>query len=311
MGGRRPPEDERLSEAALLAATGISRRKLIRERQQGLIPTIEPRHGLGYGRGSTPIEYPLTAIATTNRHKELRQTFRNVFERRWRLWLEDPRVRIAPDLADTLGWLRGLASKIKTLSDIETKIDVSVWKPANLPRGHPLRAVFRDLNDNDLRSMMTLLICFLLGIRLPEFDEPNPYPFQVFKRAVGLPRDRQLPPGLFDVFPIMREQIKNGLLTATPDELEGARVACQFLSRVLDSRENWKRGAIVVSGAPVPWRLIKLASLMWSSPVVRASIVGLIILLMRSFKSTFGEEAAAAFGSIARKMISISWPVSA
>ena len=96
MGGRRQPEDKRLSEAALIAATGISRRKLIRWRQQGLIPTIEPRHGLGRGRGTTPLEYPLTAVATINRDKELSQTIRNVGERRWRLWLEGKPVRIAP-----------------------------------------------------------------------------------------------------------------------------------------------------------------------------------------------------------------------
>ena len=67
MGGRRQPKDKRLSEVALIAATGISHRKLIRRRQQGLVPTIEPRHGLGRGRGTTAFEYPLTAVATIKR----------------------------------------------------------------------------------------------------------------------------------------------------------------------------------------------------------------------------------------------------
>jgi hypothetical protein len=74
MGARRQPEDKRLSEAALIAATGISHRKLTRRRQQGLVPTIEPRHGLGRGRGTTSLEYPLTAIAINL--NELSQTFR-------------------------------------------------------------------------------------------------------------------------------------------------------------------------------------------------------------------------------------------
>jgi hypothetical protein len=117
MGGRRQPEDKGLSEAELIAATGISRRELTRRRQQGLILTIKPRHGLGRGRGTTPLEYPLTAIATINRHNELSQTIKDVGERRWRLWLENYPVRIAPDLADTLGRLRAITSKIKTLSD--------------------------------------------------------------------------------------------------------------------------------------------------------------------------------------------------
>jgi len=310
MGGRRQPRAKRLSEAALIAATGISHRKLTRRRQQGLVPTIEPRHGLGRGRGTTPLEYPLTAVATINRDNELSQTFRNIGERRWRLWLEGKPVRIAPDLADTLGQFKAVRSKIKTLRDIETKIPASVWRPAKLPRGHPLRAIFRGLSDNDLHSLTTLLICVALGIRLPMFDEPNPSPFKIFKRAFGLPKEWQMPPGLFDVFPYMHEQIKNALVKATADELEGARAACRLLSSLLDNPENWRRDAIVVGGAPLPWRPIKLASLMWQSPVVRAGTVGLIILGMRGFKSALGEEATAAFFSIASEM-SISWPESA
>ena len=308
MGGRQP-RAKRLSEAALIAATGISHRKLTRRRQQGLVPTIEPRHGLGRGRGTTPLEYPLTAVATINRDNELSQTFKDVGERRWRLWLEGKPVRIAPDLADRLGRLRVVTSEIKTLSDIETKIPASLWRPANLPRGHSLRTIFRRLSDDDLHSLTTLLICVVLGIRLPTFDEPNPHPFRVFKRALGLPREWQMPPGLFDVFPYMHEQIRNALSTATADELEGARAACRFLSRLLENPANWRRGAIVVSGAPLPWRLIKLFSLLWRSPVVRAAIAGLVILGMRSFKSALSEEAAAAITSMLSKM-SISWPES-
>jgi hypothetical protein len=306
MGGRRQPKDKRLSEAALIAATGISRRKLIRWRQQGLIPTIERRYGLGRGRGTTPLEYPLTAIATINRLTELSQTIKDVGERRWRLWLEGYPVRIARDLSDTLGRLSTVASKIKTLSDIETKIPTRLWQPANMPRGHPLRTIFRGLSDNDLRSLTTMAICVVLGIRLPVFDEPNPHPFRVFKRAFGFPKEWEMPPGLFDVFPYMHEQIINRLCTATADELEGARAACRFLSRLLDNPEKWRRGAIIVSGAPLPWRPIKFGGLMWPSPVMRAATVGLLIFGMRGFKSALGEEGVAAFASIANEM-SILW----
>jgi hypothetical protein len=300
MGGRRQPEDKRLSEAALIAATGISRRKLIRRRQQGLVPMIEPRHGLGRGRGTTALEYPLTAIPTINRLNELSRTFKKLYERRWHLWQERHPVRIAPDLVATLNRLNAVRSEIKTLSDIETKIPASLWKPGNMPRGHPLRTIFRGFSDDDLRSLTTLLICVLLGIKLPVFDEPSPYPFQIFKRAFALPKEWQMPPGLFDVFPYMHEQIKNALSTATVDELERARAACRFLSHLLDNHENWRRG-------PLPWWPIKLASLLWSSPVVRAAIVGLIILGTRGFKSSLGEEAMATFASIASEM-GISWP---
>ena len=215
------------------------------------------------------------------------------------MWLEGYPVRIAPDLADTLDRLRVVASHIKTLDDIETKIPASLWKPANMPRGNPLRVIFRDLSDDDLHSLITMVLCVVLGIRLPLFDEPNPYPFQVFKRAFGLPREWQLPPGLLDTFPHMLEQIRNALSTATADELEGARAACRLMSRLLDNPENSRRGAIVVAGTPLPWRPVKLASLMWPSPLVRAATVGLAILGIRLFKSALGEEAWRTFASIA------------
>jgi hypothetical protein len=41
---------------------------------------------------------------------------------------------------------------------------------------------------------------------------------------------------------------------------------------------------------------------MGSSPVVRAATVGLVILGMRSVKSSFGEEAMATLASIASEM---------
>jgi hypothetical protein len=138
-------------------------------------------------------------------------------------------------------------------------------------------------------------------------DEPNPSPFKIFKRAFGLPKEWQMPPGLFDVFPYMHEQIKNALSAATADELEEARVACRFPSRVLDKPENWRRGAIVVGGAPLPWRPIKLASLMWRSQLVRAATSGLVILGMRNLKSALGEKTTAALASAASEISSL-WP---
>jgi hypothetical protein len=197
---------------------------------------------------------------------------------------------------------KAVRSEIKTLSDIEKKIPASLWKPINMPRGHPLRTIFRGLSDDDLRSLTTLLICVVLGIRLPLFDEPNPAAFQIFKRAFGLPKEWQMPPGLFDVFPYMHEQIRNALLTANANELERARHACRFLSRLFDNPENSRRGAIGFGGVPLPWRLIKLASLLWSLPVVRAATVGLIIFAMRRSTSALREETMAAFASIAREM---------
>jgi hypothetical protein len=154
-----------------------------------------------------------------------------------------------------------------------------------------------------------MLFCVLLGIRLPLFDEPNPYPFQIFKRAFGAPSEWRMPPGLFDVFPRMHTRVIDGLSTATADELERARDVCGLLSCLLDNPENWRRGVIAGKGDPPLWEAIKLASLIWPSPVVRAGIVGLIIVGMRSFKSALGEQAAATFASIANEASTL-WPKS-
>jgi hypothetical protein len=233
----------------------------------------------------------------------LSQTVKGVGERRWRLWREGHPVRIAPDLADTLRRLRAYASGIKRLSDLE-KIPATAWKPANFPRGDLLRMIFRDLSDNELRSLTTLVICLFLGIKLQLFDERKPHPLQVLKRALGLPKDWEMPPGFFDVIPYAHEQMINALSTATTDELEVAKAACRFLSRHLDDPENWRRGAIEVCGATLPWRPIKLAGLLWQSPIVRAATVGLIILGLRYFK---GEEGAVALASMASQL-KITWP---
>jgi hypothetical protein len=295
---RRRKTPKHLSDAALIDKTGISSRALIRGRQRGLIPTVAPRLGLGRGRGTTRLEYPEIAVATINRLNQLPQ--KDVEEKRWVLWLEGYPVRIAPDLADTLQRLSVVASQIKTLDDIETKIPADLWKPAHMPRGNPLRVILRDLSDADVGVLATMVTCVVFGIKLPQFDEPNPYPFQVFKRAFRLPKDWQFPPGLFDAFPYMHEQIRTALLTATLDELEGARAACRLLSRLLENPDYSRRGAIVVSGAALPWRPVKLASLMWRSPLVRAATVGLVILGMRLFKSALGEDPALTFASIAK-----------
>jgi hypothetical protein len=308
---RRPKKPERLNEAKLIALTGISHRNLTRWRQQGLIKPIELRHGRGPGPGTTPLKYSMAEVSKIKRLNELRRDFKKVAEWRWRLWLEDyPGVRIAPDLADTLDRVRARLPKIRTVGDIEAMISASFWKPIDLPRGNPLRVIFHDLSRNDLRSLTTMVICVLFGIRLPLFDEPNPSPFRIFKRTVGLPEEWEMPPGLFDFFPFMHEQIVNGLRKATADELEDAKAACQFLSRRLDDAESRGRRTIVASDTSLLRRPIKFASLMWPSPVARAATVGLLIVVMRSLKSVFGKESATVFASIARE-VSTLWPEAA
>jgi hypothetical protein len=83
---RQPPET--VDEPTLMALTGTSRRNLTRWRQQGLVLPVEPRRGLGRGRGTTSLRYPYIAVSTIKRLNELRREFKDVGEWRWRLWLE-------------------------------------------------------------------------------------------------------------------------------------------------------------------------------------------------------------------------------
>jgi hypothetical protein len=280
-----------LSEAALIAATGEKRRKITRLRQGGFIQILEPRHGLGQGGGSTPVEYAPSAVAAVKRYNELPRS-----ERRWRMWLEEHPVTIAPYLADTLDRIRTAAQQIKTADDIQTKIPANLWRPVNLPRGNPLRAILGGLSDDDRNSLVTLTVCLVLGVRLPLFDERDPHEFRVFKRAFALPKEWRLPSGLFDVFPRMHEQLCAALRTATIGELEIAKAICRELSRMLDSPENWQRKTIADD---LPWQPIRLAGLLWPSPSTRAVTVALVILCVRASKARFGEVIATIIATIA------------
>jgi hypothetical protein len=303
LDARRLEEAETLDEATLLARTGIYRRTLTRWRQQGLVLPAEPRHGRGPGLGTTPLRYLTSEVAKIHRLKQLRREFKKVSEWRWRLWLESYSVRIGPDLVNALSRFQILASRIKTLHDIETRISACLPNSADLPRGNPSRAIFDGLARREQRSLVTMVFCILLGVRLPLFDERNPPPFKVFKRVFGLPEDWEMPPGLFDIFPHMHRQILNALLGATPHELESAKAPCGLLSWLLDEPEVTISGAAAAgNGDPRTWRTVKLISSMWRSPALRAAIVGLAILGMRRFQSELLEQCTAALAAFASEL---------
>ena len=113
------------------------------------------------------------------------------------------------------------------------------------------------------------------------------------KRAFGLPGKWQLPRGLFDVFRNLHEQLRDVLRTATSDELEAARAVCKQLSPILGNPEKWQRGAIADASNVLPWQPIKLAGLLWPSPLTRAITVALTICLVRASKNRFEEVFAA------------------
>jgi hypothetical protein len=292
--------DETLDEATLLALAGISHRNLTRWRQQGLVLPVEPRRGLGPPFGSTPLRYPTAEVAKIGRLLELRQQFKRVFDWRWVLWLENHRVRVAPDLAGALKRFEDSTSRIRTLHDIETRILDYIPDPVDLPRGDPLRLIFHGLARHDRRSLMTMILCILLGVRLPLLDERNPAPFRVFKRAFGFPDDWELPPDLFDVFPRAHRQVLDALSSATADELEAAKATCRLLSCLLDQPEDSSGGATAAdSSDPQHRRAVNLFGSFWRAPAVRAGIAGFVILGMRRFKSDLRAQCMAALASYA------------
>jgi hypothetical protein len=93
----------------------------------------------------------------------------------------------------------------------------------------------------------------------------------------------------------------SSISTATTSELDAARVACRFLSGILDHPKNW-RGVVIIGNTPMPWRPIQLLSSLWRTPVVRAATIGFSILGMRKFKSALSEDGAAAFASRASEV---------
>jgi hypothetical protein len=89
----------------------------------------------------------------------------------------------------------------------------------------------------------------------------------------------------------------NALLTATSDELEAAKAICQQLSRILDNSDTWRQVALADADGLLRWRPIKLAGLLWQSPLTRAGAravtVALAILLVPASKNRFEEVATA------------------
>lgn len=297
------PQTGRLTEVEVLTATGCSRRTLRRLRKRGIVQIVARRYGRGRGRGKDRFEYLPSTIETIRRLNELKQRFRRIEDCRWRLCGENHPVRIAPDLARTLSRIEPLTLKIRSLEDIETKL-VPLLEPAlELALKHadsysyPLAVFFRRLDKDELRAVVTMLCAFVLGIRLPLFDEPNPPAFQAFKRLLRLPKEWQLPPQLFEALPHVQDQLCEALLTASTEELEVARPACRWLSLILDYPEDWRRGMINIEGVPLPWPAIKWASLVL--PYISAVTVALIIVGRRAYENAFGEDAAAAFAEIA------------
>ena len=217
----RSMKPERLSEAELIAETGVSRRNLTRWRQQGLVLPEEQRHGLGQGQGTTQLEYPAVAVAIIKRIIELRRNFKKVDEWRWRLWLEGYPVRIAPDLANALDRSRALATNIKTniksLDDIETKIFASAYGDLEICRAAiRLRLIFRNLSQRELRSVMTMFICIFLRDPAAATRRAEPIAVSVFQariRVAGRAGNAAGPPSIFTR--TSSKGFRNALLTAT------------------------------------------------------------------------------------------------
>jgi hypothetical protein len=260
-----------------------------------LIKAIEPRHGLGYGSGSTQLKYSNAEVFKINRLNEYRREFKNSIEWRWRLWLyDDPNVRIAPDLADTLDRemdrFRNRAGRIKTFDDVET-LCAGCWKTADMPRNNPLRKIFKGLDRKEMQPLMTMILCILHGIPLP-LDSPNALPVLVFKDVFGFSKEWHMPPDPFDFFSHMHEQIVAALRTATPAELKAARRLCRILDRVLGQPEIPKREAAIIAKVGVPEQAIHFVALIWSWPVIRAAIAGYIIIWIRTYRPTIPKAGA-------------------
>ena len=211
-------------------------------------------------------------------------------------------MRIAPDLAKTLGRVRALVlnikTNIKTLDDIETKILAHLWGSSNLPRGNPLRADFSRpqsaraalADDDDYLHISRDQAAAVRRAESLAVSSLSSAPSGCRKsgkcRRVSSISTRTSSKG-----------IRNALSTATPDELEGARWAC-FLSRFLTAPAIQRHDAIVVRGTPMPWRSVEVANLMWPWLSVRAAVVGFIIFAMRNCNSEVREDAAAAVASV-------------
>jgi hypothetical protein len=240
MRQQAPPEGW-LSEAELIAESGISRRNLIRWRGQGLVPKPNV---MRLGAAGTASYYPPIAVPMILRLYELQRETRDVDAWIWGLWLDD-RDFPADIRAWTIAKLRSaqqVENQIKDFDDLECAV-LAMPKPG---RNNPLRPMYgRVRTPSNRATLMIWGIALGLGLTPPSslYDRSQPV-FRTLKKAVGLPKNERVPDRELRVERMSLARLCEIITAASTMELEQVRQDCRTIARLASTAEAVDWGAV-------------------------------------------------------------------
>lgn len=287
---QQAPAEGWLSEAELIAATGISRRNLIRWRGQGLVP--KPKV-VRLGAAGTASYYPPIAMPMILRLYELQRDTRDVDAWIWGLWLDDrdfPADIRAWTIA-TLGSAQQIKNQIEDFDALESAV-LAMPKPG---RNNPVRRMHaRVRTTSDRASLMIWSIAVAIGMTPPAslYDRSQPV-FRTLKKTLGLPKTERLPDRELRVERMSLARLCEIITAASSMELEQARRDCRRIARLASTAEVVDWGAVDATLSRHTRRKLKAqrisppaavaASLdLWRNFTNRAALLPFLISVRRS-----------------------------
>jgi len=230
-----------LSEAELVAATGISARNLTRWRGQGLIPRPKV---IRLGAAGTASSYPPISVPMIKRLYELQREARDVDAWIWGLWLDDHDFP-----ADIRCWavttLAAAKDSIAPINDVD-HLETAVAAIPLAGRKSPLRRIYaRVRRPSDRSSLIVWSLAVGIGITPPAslYDRSQPV-FQTLKKATGLPKRERLPDRELHIERMSFAHLVEIIAGATGIELEGTRQVCRRIAALAAAGELVDWGAV-------------------------------------------------------------------
>jgi hypothetical protein len=227
--------DDWISEADVIAATGVSSRKLTQWRAQGIV--IGRRRYLGRGAGTTPCFYPPDTISLIKRLCELRRTVRDADWWIRQLWLVGFSV-------DPRKWaIRRLRGDIKLVEGAgrERVAEAAVRAAkAKLPgKFGPARNIFdRVRKPADRLAFFSWVAASFAGYeQQASIRTAEPPIFDIVKKAIGIPRSALAPTLESNLDRLPVRLFLQILVTADDHELEQARRDWQGIARLTEAME--------------------------------------------------------------------------
>jgi hypothetical protein len=227
--------DDWISEADVIAATGVSSRNLTQWRAQGIV--VGRRRHLGRGEGTTPCFYPPDTVSLIKRLCELRRTVRDADHWIRQLWLEG----FSTDIQKwAIQRLRGELKLVEHAGPDGVAEAALRAAKAKRPGASPaVRGIFnRVRKPADRLAFFSWVAAAFAGYeQQASIRAADPPIFDIALKAMGIPRSTLAPPKVdFDRLPV--RWFHRTLVTANHHELEQARRDWHGIARLTEALET-------------------------------------------------------------------------